>query len=337
MKLVMESRPKLPCRITIYFIILLMLPFDIAEPLTLNLKNNPDLWKDVALNLCHLHGIRVYEFIPFAAGSALVAAVSDEAVIKILQPPCREEWDTEQWALSRMPSLSSDLGIEIPRLLAANVDDSGWSYIIMSRVPGIQMDQAWPSITQENRLALMNEIGKLMAFVHQNSSVENQLEKWNSFLSSQKEKCQNRHRELKMPEWFIDGIPEYIGKFSKRVFRPVLLTGEYTPFNLLVTEVNGQWKLTGMIDFADAFVGDPEYDLIGPGVFLGGGDPTLVNSLVKGYGLKMNDGLRQRLMSLHLLHRFSHFKRQVSLKDWQSKANSLEGLAKLLWPIHPDI
>lgn len=310
-----------------------MLPFDNTDPLALNLKNNPDLWKNVALDLCHRHKIKVTEFTPFTAGSALVAAVSADVVIKVLQPPFREEWDAEQWALSRMPSLSNDLGIEIPRLLVAHIDESGWSYIIMTRVPGIQMDQAWPSIAPENRIVLMHEIGRLMAFVHQNSSVENHLEKWNSFLSNQKENCQARHRGLKMPEWFIDGIPEYIGELPEKQFRPVLLTGEYTPFNLLVTEMNGQWKLTGMIDFADAFAGAPEYDLIGPGVFLGAGDPALVNSLVQGYGLKMSQELRQRLMSLHLLHRFSHFQRQVALKGWQSKTSSLQELAQLLWPI----
>ncbi len=309
-----------------------MLPFDSSEPLALNLKKNPDLWKEVAFNLCRKHKIRTSEFTPFSSGSALVAAVSDKAVIKILQPPCRGEWNAEQWALSKISPLSNNLSIEIPKLLAAEIDESGWSYIIMSRVPGIQLDQAWQSITQENRMTLMNEIGRLMAFVHQKSLVDNHPESWNSFLSTQKEKCQERHRQLKMPDWFVEEIPEYLGKLSTINFRPVLLTGEYTPFNLLVTEVNSHWKLTGMIDFADAFVGDPEYDLIGPGVFLGGGDSELINSLLEGYGLKMNPRLRHRLMSLHLLHRFSNFEKQISLQGWELKASSLEELATLLSP-----
>jgi hygromycin-B 7''-O-kinase len=309
-----------------------MLPFENADPLSLNLKNNPDLWKEVALDLCRKHHVAITEFHPFTAGAALVAAVSADAVIKILQPPYREEWEAEQWALARIPVLRNELGVELPRLLAAEVDESGWSYLIMSRVPGIQMDQAWPLIPQENRITLMFEIGKLMAFVHQNSAVENHQDRWSAFLSQQKENCQARHRGLSMPSWFVEGIPEYIGGVPEESFRPVLLTGEYTPFNLLVTEVNGKWKLTGMIDFADAFAGAPEYDLIGPGVFLGAGDPALVNGLLRGYGLEMTAKLRQRLMSLHLMHRFSHFQRQVALKDWQSKATSLEALAKLLWP-----
>lgn len=309
-----------------------MLPYNDSDPLALNLKKNPDLWKEVALDLCRRHGAKVTEFTSFSAGAALVAAVSNDVVIKILQPPYRNEWDAEQWALSRMPLLPDGLGIEIPRLLAAQVDDSGWSYLIMSRVPGIQMDQAWPSISQENRITLMHEIGKLMAFVHQNSVIENQLENWNAFLKEQKEKCQARHQGLNMPSWFVEGIPSYLCDFSVTEFRLVLLTGEYTPFNLLVTEIDGRWKLTGMIDFADAFAGAAEYDLIGPGVFLGAGEPALIASLLRGYGLVMNPELRKRLMSLHLLHRFSHFPRQVALKDWQSKATTLDELAKVLWP-----
>jgi hypothetical protein len=35
---------------------------------------------------------------------------------------------------------------------------------------------------------------------------------------------------------------------------------------------------------------------------------------------------------LHLLHRFSNFKRQIALSDWESKARNLTQLEELLWP-----
>lgn len=129
-----------------------------------------------------------------------------------------------------------------------------------------------------------------------------------------------------MPGWFVSGIPEYLSSVTiPECLHPVLLTGEYTPFNLLVE--NG--TLTGMVDFADAFSGLAEYDLVGPGVFLGAGDAGLIKSLFEGYGSRPDSKV---LMALHLLHRFSHFKTQVALKGWETKAESLEDLQKLLWP-----
>jgi hypothetical protein len=124
-----------------------------------------------------------------------------------------------------------------------------------------------------------------------------------------------RHQKLGLTEWFVSGIPEYLKTFEDKTQKPTLLTGEYTPFNLLVKKSDEVWKLCGMIDFADSFAGDRIYDLIGPGVFLGAGNPLLIKSLVDGYGIKMSDELRFQLMSLHLLHRFSNFDRQVAAPE----------------------
>ncbi len=309
-----------------------MLPFDPADPFTKELKANPEMWKAKAIEICQRHSIAVSEFTPFAAGCALVAAVSENAVIKIIQPPYRNEFEAESWALARMPILPDSFDVEIPRQLIAKEAEGGWTYIIMSRVEGIQLDQAWPEINEENRQSIMYEIGRLMAYVHDHAKVDDDLIPWQEFLKVQEEKVIDRHRKLGLPDWFVDDIPEYLKTFQDKTLRPTLLTGEYTPFNLLVGKTDDKWKLSGMIDFADSFSGNRLYDLIGPGVFLGAGDSALVKSLLNGYGISMTEDLRHELMSLHLLHRFSHFDRQVALTDWKKKATNLTDLAKILWP-----
>lgn len=297
-----------------------MLPFDPSDLVTKKLKANPELWKESALLLCQKHGIETSEFSSFEAGSSLVAAVSTSSVIKIIQPPFISEYKAELWALENLPRTQ----IKTPELLASGIDESGWSYLIMTRVPGIQMDHAWPALSHETKISIMFDIGKLMAEVHHRSVMGKT--NWKSFIEKQKENCVERHSKFDMPEWFISGIPEYLRSVVIPLdISPVLLTGEYTPFNLLVE--NG--KLTGMVDFADAFSGLAEYDLIGPGVFLGAGDRLLIKSLFDGYGARPDSRL---LMALHLLHRFSNFKTQVALKNWETKATNLRELEELLWP-----
>ncbi len=297
-----------------------MLPFHSDDPVTKSLKNNPELWKECAVGLCRKHQIPVTKFSSFTSGSSLVAAVSDIAVIKIIQPPFLNEYKAELWALKNLP----ETHIRTPKLLASGVDESGWSYLIMTKVPGTQMDHVWPHMTFENQKSIMHEIGSLMAEVHRKSDLTET--NWKAFIGTQKKNCVERHKKLGMPDWFVNGISDYLLEVPiPENIRPVLLTGEYTPFNLLVEK----GKLTGMVDFADSFSGMAEYDLIGPGVFLGAGNHALIESLFNGYGSRPDSKL---LMALHLLHRFSNFRTQVALKDWDKKASTLHELEKLLWP-----
>lgn len=316
-----------------------MLPYTKDDPKTLVLKKNPEQWKNLAISLCERHEIKSTEFTPYYAGSSLVAAMSEEVVIKIIQPAYISEWEAEKWALERLPSDLEKISIKIPKHIAAVKDESGWSYILMSRIPGKQLDQIWPDLKLENRVSLMFEIGKLMSYVHENSKLEKDKYqiKWKDFIGTQKEKCQARHKRLGMPEWFVNEIPSFLNKLEfcgEKVLEPKLLTGEYTPFNLLGDCIDGTWKLTGMIDFADAFAGDPLYDLIGPVVFMGEGNPSLVCAVVEGYGVgenKLDRNLKNRLMGLHLLHAFSNFNTQVKNIDWRNKAKSLCELTDLIW------
>lgn len=115
----------------------------------------------------------------------------------------------------------------------------------------------------------------------------------------------------------------------------VLLTGEYTPFNLLVERDAGGWRLSGMIDFGDAMIGPRDYDFLGPSMFSCGGDPLLIAALFRGYFGKeqpMAHETRMRLMALAVLHRYAHFEVQLRIPHWRERADSFKALAELVWP-----
>jgi hygromycin-B 7''-O-kinase len=89
-----------------------------------------------------------------------------------------------------------------------------------------------------------------------------------------------------------------------------------------------------MIDFADSMIGPPEYDLLGPMLFLAAGDRTLIDAILKGYGWptgSLSPELRRYLMSLQLLHRYSDFSEQLRI-PWMDRVSSLEELEELIWP-----
>ena len=114
----------------------------------------------------------------------------------------------------------------------------------------------------------------------------------------------------------------------------MILTGEYTPMNFLVKQVEGVWHIDGLLDFGDAMLGLPEYDLLGPGAFLIQGDKQLLREFLTSYGYSketMTEKLSYQLTALMLLHRFSNLNVQVRIKNWQSKIYSLKDLENLVW------
>jgi hygromycin-B 7''-O-kinase len=116
----------------------------------------------------------------------------------------------------------------------------------------------------------------------------------------------------------------------------VILTGEYGPENFLLSREGSDWRLSGLIDFGDAFTGWCEYDLLGPSVFLTAGIPRRVRSFLTGFGYAradMTPALARRLMTLALLHRFSDLNRQICIEGWQQQAGDLFELERLLWPM----
>ena len=139
-----------------------------------------------------------------------------------------------------------------------------------------------------------------------------------------------------MPQWFMDGADDFVQKNMHLLpLQPelVLLTGEYTPFNLMV---NGEGNITGMIDFGDSMTGFNEYDFLGPIMFLAGGDKRLISALLNGYGYpkdEQNENLQKRLMLLQILHRYSDFDAQLRIKEWRTKSSSIEELMKLAFPM----
>jgi hygromycin-B 7''-O-kinase len=90
-------------------------------------------------------------------------------------------------------------------------------------------------------------------------------------------------------------------------------------------------SLSGMFDFGDGLVGPREYDWLGPLCFLAAGDAARVDAFLEGYGAPTDREWRVPAMRLLLLHRYSHLKAQIAVKDWE-QAPTFETLTELIWP-----
>lgn len=262
-------------------------------------------------------------------GSALVALLGDDRVLKVYPPTMRDHHGIE---LAALPMLAGRLDVPTPRLLAHGLHD-GWPWMLMTRLRGRPMTDAWPGLDETGRCRLLRQIGALIVQVQAlpvPAAMRPLAPPWASFIARQRAGCAARQQRTGLPahllaqlDTFLDGpLPEGLG---------VLLTGEFTPMNLLV-DADDPTRLAGMYDFGDGLIGPGAYDWLGPLCFLAAGQPARIAALRSGLGLAAPWSADQRRQLLRgiLLHRYSCLRAQLKLDGWQ-QAVSFEDLADRLW------
>jgi hygromycin-B 7''-O-kinase len=149
---------------------------------------------------------------------------------------------------------------------------------------------------------------------------------WHDFIAGQRARCHARQQRTGLPPHLLQQLESFVaGPLPSGP--PVMLTGEYTPMNLLAE----QGRLSAMFDFGDGLVGPREYDWLGPLAFLCAGHAARAHAFFEGYGVVPDAEARLSLLRLMLLHRYSNLKAQIAHPGWQ-QARSFEALAQLIWP-----
>ncbi|MBS1913584.1 MAG: phosphotransferase [Bacteroidetes bacterium] len=312
------------------------LPPDVTPARYDAIRADTGLWMAAVGEIAGRHGLPPH-LRPVDGGTNCLAVAGNHHIIKLFPPPLAHQYLSERAALV---ALKGRLPVETPALQAADQLD-GWHYIVMSRLDGVPLEDVWAHVPEAGRLDMMVEIGQLMACVQ--ALPANDLAwlepEWHGFIATQLERCVARHQRQGLPPHMLAGLQRYLdgnAHLLPRPFIPTILTGEYTPENLLVQHQDGRWQLTGLIDFGDVMTGFGEYDLIGPGAFLCGGRPARLARLLDGYGIaaaERSGRLRSRLMLMHLLHRYSDFDAQLRIHGWRNRAHDLDELARIVWPV----
>lgn len=299
------------------------------------LKANIEIFENAAKEIIYAHQLPIeLSLAIFSEGTNIVFAYGDQRVIKLFPPFHYDQFKAELLVLQH---LKGKLSVLTP-VVEHDGDISGWPYIVMTNISGTLLEELWDKMEYSNKIIIIRELGALIHEVH--SLPTHGLEKidshWPQFINKQISFCQDKHK-LSISESLLEQIPVYLESIKKslvKINKLVILTGEYTPMNLLVNQVNGVWHIAGIIDFGDSMLGAPEYDLLSPGVFLIQGDKYLLREFLISYGYSqdmMPSTLSHHLTALTLLHKYSNLNIQIRIKNWKSKAHSLEDLEKLVW------
>ncbi len=290
----------------------------------------------VALDIARSHRLPHADAHVFATGTNLVVGLDERLILKLFPPFLRGQFESERISLAQ---LRGRLGVPIPEIVLEGERDQ-WPYLVITRLSGVVGSEAWPGLPEDQKERVLGQIGETIAQVQRVpvGDLARIEPGWEPFMARQIAGCRARHERLGLSPKFLDGLDDLLADAEALVALdgpPVILTGEYIPENFLLSCDDGDWRLSGLIDFGDVMTGRAEYDLLGPSAFMTAGMPGRVRSLFRGFGYSSaacDFTLQRRLMALMLLHRFSDPVRHICIEDWQQKAGDLFQLQQLLWP-----
>jgi hygromycin-B 7''-O-kinase len=263
----------------------------------------------------------------YASGSVPVFAVGDQHVVKLFPPKERSFFQTECAALTHLDGF---VAIPTPRAVAAGERDQ-WSYIVMTRLPGCSLDEAWPTIAIADRFRLMREVGAALAALHATATdgLAALAVDWRGFMDTQRASCRDRQLAKGLGAPWVDGVEDFLSRWTPGYDGTrVMLHTEVMRQHVLVEQRKGAWHLSGLVDFEPAMLGAPEYEFAAVGIFLTCAEPGLLRTFLEGYGAEVDDALPLRIMAYALLHRYSNLRWYLERLPVPDDVRDLETLAR---------
>ena len=289
-----------------------------------------------ALDIARSHGLPCATPQPFTNGTNLVVGLDDRLILKIFPPFLRSQFVSERISLAQ---LRGRLSVPIPEIVLEGERDH-WPYLVITRLPGIPGNEAWPALPEEQKERVLAQIGAAIAEVQRVPAVSSPASSraGTGSCARQIAGCRARHQRLGLPQKFLDGLDDLLSDAETLIALdapPVILTGEYIPENFLLSCDGGELAAFGADRLRRRDDGKGRIRPAGPSAFMTAGMPRRVRSLFAGFGYSSADidfTLKRRLMALLLLHRASDPNSHICIEGWQRKAGDLYELQELLWP-----
>lgn len=278
-------------------------PVDTYEDLEAIVSDETVL-RPAALDLCDQMGLVGLALRRFDDGTLPVYALGGDMVLKLYPRLRVAEAIREARVLSH---LWGQLPLPTPRLIATDEYVNGWRFVLMSRLPGRSVAEAWPMLTAADQDRIVTESAEVLAALHAMAwkpltDIVGPSE-WSSFLRRQRASVLDRHRVTGVTEPWLSRIPGFLDSVPLPASSELSLL--HTEFMLehLTIDMRGGRRLTGLFDFEPAMIGDPAYDFASVGLFVSRGDPRRLRRFYEAYGRDPHDP--EQLLAYTLLHVYS--------------------------------
>jgi len=271
----------------------------------------------------------------FAGGSLPVYSVGENLVLKVYPPIYFDERDREAAVLGVLHDR-----LPIPTAAVVGKGDlEGWGYLLMDRLRGTHLTEAWPELGAEDRTRLATELGRVLRVLHaiRDPALGIVRVDWAAFLERQRESCAERQRSRGLDEHWVGQIAGFLSANPLDAApAECLLHTEVMREHLLVERGADCWQYTGLFDFEPAMIGAPEYEFASVGLFFSCADPRLFRCVLRAYGYAesdLNADLERRMLVYTLLHKYGNLPWYLRRLPPPEGATTLEQLASHWWGV----
>ena len=292
-------------------------------------------WADCVRIVCERHGLLPCRSIANRVpGTYPTFIVNDRWVVKFFgrlfegEASFRTELDANRL-------VAADGGIPAPALLAqgslfpshsagqTDVRGDGeagdgwpWPYLIFECAPGDSLGEVYEQVGFDDKLGLARQLGRMARRLHQTpidgaGVLQPTWDAYRQLLDERRGKCVEDHRAWGTPARWVDQMEEFLAPVEQLIddsAPPSLLHADLTADHILGRFDGGRWSMAGLIDFGDAMVGDPAYELIALHLDAFRCDRRLLAAFLAAYdpagGGRAGRGMIERARHLTLLHRF---------------------------------
>ncbi|QBG36754.1 aminoglycoside phosphotransferase family protein [Litorilituus sediminis] len=315
------------------------LPSSPSYQLACDIIDNEPLafWLPLLVNIQNQYRLGEGEWSRVADGANALFEFEQGYIVKIVPPNWLHQGEKEIAADELFKQSKSDFPLNRPKIIAF-ADHNGWLYILMSKLPGTCLASLWPELTMDNKMLIIRQLGAYMRSLRALANHDSKVltVRWHKYVQSLKENCLQRHQRnnlsselyaqvLPFVEQHLADLPDAASMFVHM---------DLHPGNLMVEHKQGNWHLTGVLDFGDAlFCHGPWLEILTPICFMAQGDSELYKTLLNSYGLidgvDMNQ-LQNAMMALALVREASNinFVMQqvpscIGMRNWEQIAQQL--------------
>ncbi len=241
--------------------------------------------------------------------------------------------------------LLSGLPMAVPQLVASGTleEDGGWPYIITTVIPGQSFGEVRDRVSQPDSLVIATLLGQTLRQLHsipvgQTPILVELRQAFTHYIDGRYAQCVANHRQWNsLPPHLLEQIPTYLADHPRLNVGTdaVLIHADLTHDHLLGEFRAGHWQPIGLIDFGDAWVGDPIYELVALHLSLFQLDKTLLKPFLQAYGFDAALPRRfvERAMVATLLFAFNPFGPIAEHRPDLLTATTLEEMAFQLWDV----
>lgn len=237
--------------------------------------------------------------VPPQRGSAMIG-LNERVVVKMMAPQDRALSNTE---LAALQSLRGALPIPTPQVLDSG-ELEGWQWILMTRLPGRELVDAWPELARKDRLSLATQLGECLATLHATPApTVVQRVDWQAWQDARIPSLIDDQRRRGCPDSLLEGLEVYVGGSDTSAGSMGWLHTEVMREHLLVEPTATGVRLSGLFDFEPSWVGPIDYEFASVGLFVSAGERAVLAEVLRASGSSTSP---RRLFAMAMLHRYSN-------------------------------